>query len=30
MSRTMERDMREIVGETELPEPLQPKNNIIL
>jgi len=30
MSRIMERDMREILGETELPEPLQPKNNIIL
>jgi len=30
MSRTMERDMREILGETELPETLQPKNNIIL
>ena len=30
MSRTMERDMREILGETELPEPLQAKNNIIL
>jgi len=30
MSRTMERDMREILGETELPEPLLPENNIIL
>jgi putative membrane protein len=30
MSRTMERDMREILGETELPEALQPINNIIL
>jgi len=30
MSRTMERDMREILGETELPEALQTKNNIIL
>lgn len=30
MSRTIERDMREIIGETELPPPLQPKNNIIL
>jgi len=30
MSRTMERDMREILGETELPEALLPKNNIIL
>ncbi len=30
MSRTMERDMREILGETELPQALQPKNNIIL
>ncbi len=30
MSRTIERDMREMLGETELPEPLHPKNNIIL
>lgn len=30
MSRTMERDMREILGEKELPHPLQPQNNIIL
>lgn len=30
MSRTIERDMREILGETQLPPPLQPKNNIIL
>lgn len=30
MSRNIERDMREILGETELPAPLQPKNNIIL
>ncbi len=28
--RTMERDMREIIGETTLPDPLQPRNNIIL
>lgn len=30
MSRTIEIDMREILGETELPAALQPKNNIIL
>ena len=30
MSRAMERDMREILGETGLPGALQPKNNIIL
>lgn len=30
MSRTIERDMREMLGETELPEALQAKNNIIL
>jgi putative membrane protein len=30
MSRNMERDMREILGEIDLPEPLQPQNNIIL
>lgn len=28
--RTAEIDMREMLGETELPPPLQPKNNIIL
>lgn len=30
MSRTIEIDMREMLGETELPPALQPKNNIIL
>lgn len=30
MSRTIERDMREMLGETELPDALQAKNNIIL
>lgn len=30
MSRTIEIDLREMLGETELPEALQPKNNIIL
>lgn len=30
MSRTIERDMRELLGETDLPPALQPKNNIIL
>ncbi len=30
MSRTIEIDMREMLGETDLPPALQPKNNIIL
>ncbi len=30
MSRTIEIDMREMLGETDLPSALQPKNNIIL
>lgn len=30
MSRTIEIDLREMLGETELPPALQPKNNIIL
>ncbi|HUM53026.1 MAG TPA: bestrophin family ion channel [Chitinophagales bacterium] len=30
MSRTIEIDMREMLGETDLPAALQPKNNIIL
>lgn len=30
ISRNIERDMREILGEINLPAPLQPKNNIIL
>ena len=30
MSRTIEIDLREILGETDLPPALQPKNNIIL
>lgn len=30
MSRTIERDLREILGETNLPDALQPKHNIIL
>lgn len=30
LSRTIEIDMREMLGETELPPALQPKNNIIL
>ena len=30
MSRTVEIDIREMLGETDLPIPLQPKNNIIL
>ena len=30
ISRTIEIDMREMLGETELPPPLQPKNNIVL
>ena len=30
MSRTIEIDMREMLGETDLPPALQAKNNIIL
>lgn len=30
MSRTVEIDIREMLGETELPHPLNPRNNIIL
>ncbi len=30
MSRTIERDLREMLGETALPDALQPKNNIVL
>jgi len=30
MSRTVEIDIREMLGETDLPPVLQPKNNIIL
>ena len=30
MSRTIEIDMREMLGETNLPPALQPKNNIVL
>ncbi|MEZ0274454.1 MAG: bestrophin family ion channel, partial [Roseimicrobium sp.] len=30
MCRTAEIDLREILGETDLPPPLQPKNNIVL
>jgi ion channel-forming bestrophin family protein len=30
LCRTIEIDLREILGETDLPQPLEPKNNIIL
>ena len=30
MSRTIEIDLREMLGETDLPPALQPKNNIVL
>ena len=30
MCRTAEIDLREMLGETDLPSPLEPKNNILL
>jgi putative membrane protein len=30
MTRTIEIDLREMLGETDVPKPLQPQNNILM